>query len=448
MADELDFGSPATSARTSSDDFTPTTLTGFADTSLDHTGNTLGDNTAPARTAGTMPHVGVSPGDTAARRTPLQRAISTGLRTRSDVGSADPRTFVAASAGAQRFDTRATGRQGTALFVGGVCGDRMAQENPDLAGIWQDSGGLFGATAAEEEAEMEEGRVVDAGRLHHQDAASNISNGDVGGDHSTFGAATQLQQIAQHQWQPTAAAGTQANAMTAVTATASGSVLHHQDATGSISKNDMDDSLGGGGGNSGDGDQQQQMSQQMRWANSGGPAVSLGNSSVSLDVGRPGAQTVAADLAEAPAAVLARAMDPTAAPAAPTAGNLADAPAADLAPAALLAPAAAMGAAAALAPAAVLAPATAMETAAVLAPAAVLQSSSRVQGSSSSSSPAKQSAGQQQQQCAGQQQQQRAGQQLQQQQCAEQQQNAGTPVQTIPKAVTMEDVRKTAERTG
>ena len=42
MADELDFGSPATSARTSNDDFTPTTLTGFADTSLDHTGDTLG----------------------------------------------------------------------------------------------------------------------------------------------------------------------------------------------------------------------------------------------------------------------------------------------------------------------------------------------------------------------------------------------------------------------
>ena len=39
------------------------------------------------------------------------------------------------------------------------------------------------------------------------------------------------------------------------------------------------------------------------------PAVSLGNSSVSLDVGRPGAQTVAADQAEAPAAVLARAAE-------------------------------------------------------------------------------------------------------------------------------------------
>ena len=65
----------------------------------------------------------------------------------------------------------------------------------------------------------------------------------------------------------------------------------------------------GGGGNNGDGDQQQQMSQQMRWASSGGPAVSLGNSSVSLDVGRPGAQTVAADQAEAPAAVLARAAE-------------------------------------------------------------------------------------------------------------------------------------------
>ena len=109
MVDELDFGSPATSARTSSDDFAPTTLTGFVDTSLDHTGNTLGGDTAPARTAGTMPHVRISPGGMAAHRTPLQRDISTSLRTRSDVGSADHRTFMAASVRAQRFNTLTRG---------------------------------------------------------------------------------------------------------------------------------------------------------------------------------------------------------------------------------------------------------------------------------------------------------------------------------------------------
>ena len=83
MADELDFGSPATSTSTSSDDFTATTLmTGFADTSLDHT-DTLGGD-APARTAGTVPHVGGSSGNAATRRAPLQRVIPTGLRTHSN----------------------------------------------------------------------------------------------------------------------------------------------------------------------------------------------------------------------------------------------------------------------------------------------------------------------------------------------------------------------------
>ena len=94
-----------------------------------------------------------------------------------------------------------------ARFVGGGCGEcGIAQESPDLAGNWQDPGGLLGATAAEE-AETEEKIKSGAGRLHHQDAAGNISNGEVGGSHSTFGAATQLQQIAQHQQQPTVAAG-------------------------------------------------------------------------------------------------------------------------------------------------------------------------------------------------------------------------------------------------
>ena len=73
---------------------------------------------------------------------------------------------------------------------------------------------------------MEEGEVVDAGRLHHQNAASNIRSGEVGvgGDLSAFGAATQLQQTAQHQWHPTAAAETQVHA---TTATAAGAVQHH-----------------------------------------------------------------------------------------------------------------------------------------------------------------------------------------------------------------------------
>ena len=115
----------------------------------------------------------------------------------------------------------------------------MAQESPDLAGNRNDSGGLFGATVAEEEAEMEEGEVVDAGRLHHHNAASNTSNGQmgVGGDLIAFGPATQLQQTAQHQLQPTTAAGTQARATTATAAgqvqcsITAGAVQHHNGRT-------------------------------------------------------------------------------------------------------------------------------------------------------------------------------------------------------------------------
>ena len=195
MADELDFGFPATSTRTSSDDFTTTTMTGFADESHDYTDSAHGDNAGPAHAAGSTRFEG-SDGGAASRATPLQQTICAD-QAGHNVGTASPRTFATAPAGARRLGTRATDLRGAALFVGGGCGEssgEIAQESPDLAGNWQNSGGLLGATAAEE-AETEEERKSGTGRLHHQDAASNISSGDVGGDHSTFGAATQLQQI-------------------------------------------------------------------------------------------------------------------------------------------------------------------------------------------------------------------------------------------------------------
>ena len=70
MADELGltFGSPATSTRTSSDEFTATTLTGSADTSLDYTDDTLGDDAVPAHAAGSTLHLGGS--DAASRGAP------------------------------------------------------------------------------------------------------------------------------------------------------------------------------------------------------------------------------------------------------------------------------------------------------------------------------------------------------------------------------------------
>ena len=60
MADELDFGFPATSTRTSSDDFTTTTLTSFADKSLHYTDSALGYDAGPAHAAGCTPRFGAS----------------------------------------------------------------------------------------------------------------------------------------------------------------------------------------------------------------------------------------------------------------------------------------------------------------------------------------------------------------------------------------------------
>ena len=122
MADELDFGSPATSTRTSSDDFTPTTLTGFADTSLDHTDSTLGGDAGPARAAGTMPHalgLGRRSGSRAGHRSSGPSPPASARLRRRHGGPSDLR---GGSAGAQRFGTRATGLRGAALFVGGGCG--------------------------------------------------------------------------------------------------------------------------------------------------------------------------------------------------------------------------------------------------------------------------------------------------------------------------------------
>ena len=141
MEDELglDFGFPATSTRTSSDDFTTTTLTGFADKSLDYTDSALGDNARPAHAAGSTPRFEGSDGEAASRATPLRQAICTD-HAGHDVDTADPRTCAAAPADAQWLGARTTGLRGAALFVGGGCGEssgEIAQESPDLAGNWQ-----------------------------------------------------------------------------------------------------------------------------------------------------------------------------------------------------------------------------------------------------------------------------------------------------------------------
>ena len=91
MADELDFGFPATSTRTSSDDFTTTTLTGFADKSLDYTDSALGDNARPAHAAGSTPRFEGSDGGAAPRATPLRQAICAD-QAGHDVGTVDTRT--------------------------------------------------------------------------------------------------------------------------------------------------------------------------------------------------------------------------------------------------------------------------------------------------------------------------------------------------------------------
>ena len=121
MADELDFGSPATSARTSRDDFTTTTLTGFADTSLDCTDDTLGGDAVPARATAGTPRLGSS--DAASRGTPLRRACTNTDHAGYDIDTADPRAFATASPGARQSGTRATELRGAALFVGGGCGE-------------------------------------------------------------------------------------------------------------------------------------------------------------------------------------------------------------------------------------------------------------------------------------------------------------------------------------
>ena len=123
MEDELgfDFGPPATSARTSSSDFTPATLTGFADTSPDHTNNTLCDNARSARTSAhnaAIPRVGGSADNEATRGTPSQKDIDT-ERTGSSVTTADPQSFACNSAGARWLDMRATGLHMAVLFIVG-----------------------------------------------------------------------------------------------------------------------------------------------------------------------------------------------------------------------------------------------------------------------------------------------------------------------------------------
>ena len=78
MADELDFGFPATSTRTSNDDFTTTTLTGFADASLDYTDSTHGGDAGPAHAAGGIPRFEGSDGEYC--RTDSSRTASAATR--------------------------------------------------------------------------------------------------------------------------------------------------------------------------------------------------------------------------------------------------------------------------------------------------------------------------------------------------------------------------------
>ena len=91
MADELDFGSPATSARASRGDFTTTTLAGFADTSLGYTDDTLGGDAAPARATAGTPRLEGS--DAASRGAPPRRACTNTDHAGYDIGTAGPRAF-------------------------------------------------------------------------------------------------------------------------------------------------------------------------------------------------------------------------------------------------------------------------------------------------------------------------------------------------------------------
>ena len=178
---------------------------------------------------------------------------------------------------------------------------RLQGDNRDRDGLDVNTSG---STSSGTVAQHTSARTAGSGLPRAQQAAAALFRGGCGG---TTGDSNLVGNLAGSSGLLGATAAEEAETEEEIKSGASR--LHHQDATSNISKNGMDDSLGGGGGNNGDGDQQQQMSQQMRWASSGGTAVSLGNSSVSLDVGRPGAQTVAADQAEAPAAVLARAAE-------------------------------------------------------------------------------------------------------------------------------------------
>ena len=180
MADELDFGFPATSTRTSSEDFTTTTLIVFVDASLDYIDSTLGGDAESAHAAAGIPRSDGSDGGAASRGASLRRAIFTS-QAGHGVSATDSQAFATAPAGAQQSGTRATELRGAGLFVGGGCGESsggIAQENPDLAGNRQDSGGLLGATAAEE-AETEEEITSGANRLYHQDATSSIRKNDM-----------------------------------------------------------------------------------------------------------------------------------------------------------------------------------------------------------------------------------------------------------------------------
>ena len=123
MEDELgfDFGSPATSARTSRSDFTPTTLTGLAVHCRGHTPDALGDDTRSTRTSAddaAVTSAGGSADNDATRGTPSQDCIGTG-RAASNVTAADPRSFAWNSAGARRLGIRAAGLHRAAHFVGG-----------------------------------------------------------------------------------------------------------------------------------------------------------------------------------------------------------------------------------------------------------------------------------------------------------------------------------------
>ena len=88
----LDFGFPATSTRTSSDDFTTTTLIGFSDEGRYYTDGALGYDAGTAHAAGCTPRFEASDGGAASRATPLRQAICAD-QAGQDVGTAGPRAL-------------------------------------------------------------------------------------------------------------------------------------------------------------------------------------------------------------------------------------------------------------------------------------------------------------------------------------------------------------------